>query len=29
VLDAQDRLVGMITQSDLVAALFMAPSDPT
>lgn len=27
VLDAQDRLVGMVTQSDLVAALFMAPTD--
>ena len=26
VLDAQGHLVGMITQSDLVAALFMAPA---
>jgi CBS domain-containing membrane protein len=26
VLDGQDRLVGMVTQSDLVAALFMAPA---
>jgi len=28
VLDTQDRLVGMVTQSDLVAALFMAPAGP-
>ena len=28
VLDQQDRLVGMVTQSDLVAALFMTPAGP-
>lgn len=28
VLDAQDHVVGMVTQSDLVAALFMAPTAP-